>query len=85
MNDYQKLLVENQRLLILQALLDAPAYSANEFLIQAHLINNGLGLGLSDLTLQIKWLSDHDLIKVAPLSIKLKQNGLDAAKKLNHN
>lgn len=82
MNKYNELLAENQRLLILQALVSAPGYSANEFLLQSHLVNNGLGASLADLKTQIQWLDDRALLTASELNIKLTQAGLDAANNL---
>lgn len=82
MNNYQQILTNNQRLLILQALQSAPAHSANEFLIQAYLVENGMGIDMSSLRNQLNWLVDNDLITASELNIKLIQKGLDVANNL---
>ena len=82
MKTTDKLVIEQQRLIILQRLLSAPNYSSNEFMLQAELVNQGLALGLKELKVQIKWLAENDLCDVAPLIIRLKQDGLDVAKNL---
>lgn len=82
MKTNKQLIIEQQRLVILQLLLISPNYASNEFMLQAELVNQGLALGLKDLKVQINWLTEHDLCAVAPLSVRLKQSGLDAANNL---
>lgn len=82
MKTTNELIIEQQRSIILQRLANSPGYSSNEFMLQAELLNQGLGLGLTELKVQINWLVEHDLCSVEPLIITLKQDGLDAAKNL---
>lgn len=84
MSSAAKLFQEDQRLVILRALLDASAYSANESVMQTHLAMYGHNIGRDLISNHTSWLEEQGLVTVDQLPmgvrvVKLTGRGEDVA------
>ena len=84
MMKYAEAVVEDIRLLILQALAEDADYSHNELVLDGVLTKLGHGVSIDTLRTQLAWLDGQGLISVETLGetwiAKRQRSGLDVAK-----
>src|SRR3569832_2195593 len=80
---YSEVVIEDIRLLILQALAEDSDYAQNEHVLDGVLTKLGHGVSTDTLRAQLAWLHDQGLIHVETLgevwSAKLQRRGMDVA------
>jgi Fe2+ or Zn2+ uptake regulation protein len=64
MTDYAQAVAEDQRLLILQALIAAPDYSAHEHLLRQGLATLGHRISADQMRSHLAWLDEQGLINL---------------------
>jgi len=83
MMKYAEAVVEDIRLLILQALAEDADYAQNEHVLDGVLTKLGHGVSIDTLRAQLAWLHDQGLINVETLGdmwiAKLQRRGMDVA------
>jgi len=84
---YDRLLIENLRLSILQILQEAPDYAHNEYVLDSALQQLRIGISTDQLRGQLAWLDEQGLIRLASVdgpgmavrTARLTRRGEDAA------
>lgn len=83
MMSYTKIVLENMRLVVLQALEEDPDYSHNESVIQGVLSTFGHSPSQDKLRTELHWLQEQDLVTLddigGVLVIRLTKRGEDVA------
>ena len=84
--NFKTLLLEQQRLGVLQILSEAKGYDLNSAILQGSLKGLGLSISRDQLHTQLSWLEEQDLIECNPLPglivARLTLRGMDVAKGL---
>jgi hypothetical protein len=80
---YADIVVADQRLCLLAALAEAPAYAHNEHVLKRALEALGHAISSDRLHGHLAWLAEQDLIQIEPVAgvriARLTQRGEDAA------
>lgn len=83
MNEFEKLVQEDQRLVILLILAQDSGYSHNEFVLRGALRSMGHGVSRDKMRTELSWLSEQGLVVVSDTAgvmvAKLTARGKDAA------
>jgi hypothetical protein len=83
MNDYEKLLTEDRRLVLLRGLNSAVGYSSSNLLLQRYCQAVGHTVSVDRLTQDLAWLAEQGLCTVQQAEgiyvATLNQRGLDVA------
>lgn len=80
---YQKIVQEDRRLVILRTLAEAPAYTANAYVLAQAMQVNGHAVALDVVKTELAWLAEQGLVAVEslpPLLVaSLSERGLDVS------
>lgn len=68
------------RLILLELLEKAPAYTANERLLPEQMEANGMVMSLDQVRSELAWLMEQGLVEYSNAMVILTDRGLDAAK-----
>ena len=85
MKTMQQIVTEDRRLVILRALAEAPAYSANDSILHRAMTSFGLIGSRSQVTTDLAWLAAQGLVELEELGkatvtvARLTQTGQDVA------
>ncbi len=83
MNDYAKMLAEQQRRIILDALEGDPDYAHNDLILQSILETFGHAVSIDRLRTELHWLAEQGLVSLDEAGglvvAKLTQRGEDVA------
>ena len=83
MSKYADLINQDRRLVLLQALAQAPDYALRETVLVRLLAGERLAIGSDDLRTELRWLADRGLITIEYhddiQAARITQRGLDAA------
>jgi len=81
--NFDKLLTEDRRLVILRLLSAAPGYAANAFVLREGLAASGHAVSADQLATELAWLAEQGLLSTAPVAdmlvARLTPRGADVA------